>query len=88
VWPDMEEVADPESAEWLGAQPGNNEEEHATVLPLPGDSSRRLTALGTKGGSCYAWIRTISRSLGTLGPADKSRPRFFHTQSGGSAVVP
>jgi hypothetical protein len=36
VWPEMEEIADPESAEWLGAQPGNNEEEHATVPPLPG----------------------------------------------------
>lgn len=35
VWPDMEEVADPESAEWLGAQTDKNEEEHAMTSPLP-----------------------------------------------------
>jgi hypothetical protein len=35
VWPEMEEVADPESAEWLGPQSDNDEEEHATAPPWP-----------------------------------------------------
>lgn len=35
VWPEMEGVADPESAEWLGARPDREEEERALVLPVP-----------------------------------------------------
>lgn len=33
VWPDMEQVANPESAEWLGARPDNDEEAMAPPLP-------------------------------------------------------
>ena len=35
VWPDMDAVEDPESAEWLGAKPEREEEEMATARPLP-----------------------------------------------------
>jgi hypothetical protein len=35
VWPEMEQVADPESAEWLGQQPGSEEEEQAKAPLLP-----------------------------------------------------
>jgi hypothetical protein len=35
VWPEMEQVADPESAEWLGSRPDKDEEEQATASPLP-----------------------------------------------------
>jgi hypothetical protein len=35
AWPLTEDVADPESAEWLGAAPEQNEEEQASGLPLP-----------------------------------------------------
>lgn len=35
VWPKMEQVTDPDSAEWLGAQPDHEEEEQAVALPLP-----------------------------------------------------
>ena len=35
VWPEMEQVTDPESAEWLGAQPDRDEEEGTKVPPLP-----------------------------------------------------
>jgi hypothetical protein len=35
VWPDTESIADPEGAEWLGAQPDREEEEQATAWPLP-----------------------------------------------------
>lgn len=35
VWPEMEQVTEPESAEWLGAQLAHEEEEQATALPLP-----------------------------------------------------
>lgn len=35
VWPEMEQVTDPESAEWLGAQPDREEEEQAKALRLP-----------------------------------------------------
>lgn len=35
VWPKMEQVADPASAEWLGAQADNEEEEQAKAPPLP-----------------------------------------------------
>jgi hypothetical protein len=35
VWPEMERVADPQSAEWLGAQPSREEEEQTAVPPLP-----------------------------------------------------
>lgn len=33
VWPDMDLVEDPESAEWLGARPDEEEETPASVLP-------------------------------------------------------
>lgn len=35
VWPAMEQVADPASAEWLGAQPDKEEEEQTEARPLP-----------------------------------------------------
>jgi len=35
VWPETEPIKDPESAEWLGAQPENEEEEQRAFLPLP-----------------------------------------------------
>jgi len=35
VWPEMEEVTDPEPAEWLGAQAEQEEEEQAKTPPLP-----------------------------------------------------
>jgi hypothetical protein len=35
VWPEMERVADPESADWLGAKPDQEEEEQAGAPPLP-----------------------------------------------------
>lgn len=35
VWPEMERVSDPQSAEWLGAQPIRDEEEQAVARPLP-----------------------------------------------------
>lgn len=35
IWPEMEQVADPDTAEWLGSQPEHDEEEQATALPLP-----------------------------------------------------
>ena len=35
VWPEMERVAHPESAEWLGAQPDDDEEERTKAPPLP-----------------------------------------------------
>ena len=35
VWPEMESVRDPQSAEWLGAQPENEEEEQTPESLLP-----------------------------------------------------
>lgn len=35
VWDVIESIGDPEDAEWLGAKPENDEEEEATVVPLP-----------------------------------------------------
>ena len=35
VWPETEEVEDPEAAEWLGAQPDVDEETQADMLPPP-----------------------------------------------------
>jgi hypothetical protein len=35
VWPEMEQVTNPEAAEWLGTQPDNDEEEQAAKSPLP-----------------------------------------------------
>jgi hypothetical protein len=35
VWPKTEPLEDPESAEWLGAQPENEEEEQKAFFPLP-----------------------------------------------------
>ncbi len=35
LWPEMERVTDPESAEWLGARPDDEEEEQSTSPPLP-----------------------------------------------------
>jgi hypothetical protein len=35
VWPKTEPVDEPESAEWLGARPAQEEEEQAVALPLP-----------------------------------------------------
>lgn len=35
VWSEMEDVEDPDSAEWMGAQPDNEEEEQASIPPLP-----------------------------------------------------
>jgi hypothetical protein len=35
VWPEMEQVDDPESAEWLGARPDHEEEELSAAPPLP-----------------------------------------------------
>jgi hypothetical protein len=35
VWPELIPVDDPESAEWLGARPENDEEEQAKIPPLP-----------------------------------------------------
>lgn len=35
LWPVMEQVSDPESAEWLGAQRENEEEEQSKTPPLP-----------------------------------------------------
>lgn len=35
VWPEMERLDDPESAEWLGAQPERDEEEQSTNRPVP-----------------------------------------------------
>ncbi|MBM4078068.1 MAG: hypothetical protein FJ225_09155 [Lentisphaerae bacterium] len=35
VWPDMEDVQDPDGAEWLGARPEREEEEAALGPPLP-----------------------------------------------------
>ena len=35
VWPELNPVDDPESAEWLGARPENDEEEQAKTPPLP-----------------------------------------------------
>ncbi|RQV93527.1 hypothetical protein EH220_08120 [bacterium] len=35
VWPEMEQVDDPESAEWIGAQPDQDEEEQDSAPPLP-----------------------------------------------------
>jgi hypothetical protein len=35
VWPQMEHVAEPESAEWLGPKPELEEEEGAGAVPLP-----------------------------------------------------
>lgn len=35
VWPEMETVVDPDSAEWLGAQPDREEEEQGKAPPLP-----------------------------------------------------
>lgn len=35
LWPEMEQVADPESAEWLGARPEQEEEEQSKALSVP-----------------------------------------------------
>ena len=35
IWPEMDRIADPESAEWLGATPDSDEEELAKKPPLP-----------------------------------------------------
>lgn len=35
VWPEMEHVDDPASAEWLGARSDHDEEEQTSALPLP-----------------------------------------------------
>jgi hypothetical protein len=35
VWPEMEQVAAPESAQWLGGQVDQEEEEQAQALPMP-----------------------------------------------------
>ena len=35
LWPAMEQVADPASAEWLGAQPDKEEDEQTKAPPLP-----------------------------------------------------
>lgn len=35
VWPEMDAVADPESAEWLGPRPDRDEDEQGTQTPLP-----------------------------------------------------
>ena len=35
VWPEMELVADPASAEWIGAQPDRDEDEKQTGQPVP-----------------------------------------------------
>jgi hypothetical protein len=35
VWPEMERVSDPQSAEWLGASAIHDEEEQAAAKPLP-----------------------------------------------------
>lgn len=35
VWPDMESIADPASAEWMGAQPDSDEDEKPTAQPVP-----------------------------------------------------
>jgi hypothetical protein len=35
VWPEMEPVDDPDSAEWLGAQADQDEEEQSSAPPLP-----------------------------------------------------
>ena len=35
VWPEMEQVANPESAEWLGGQADQEEEEQSQAPPLP-----------------------------------------------------
>ncbi len=35
VWPEVIQVENPESAEWLGARPENDEEEQAKIPPLP-----------------------------------------------------
>jgi hypothetical protein len=35
VWPEMKKVTDPETAEWLGAQPEQDEEEQSKAPPLP-----------------------------------------------------
>jgi hypothetical protein len=35
VWPEMVDVEDPDSAEWLGAKPEREEEEAAVAVPLP-----------------------------------------------------
>jgi len=35
IWPEMEQVTAPLSAEWLGARPENNEEQQAAAPPLP-----------------------------------------------------
>ncbi|MBE7558423.1 hypothetical protein HS125_05570 [bacterium] len=35
VWPDVVVIADPDAAEWLGAQPERDEEEQAAASPVP-----------------------------------------------------
>ena len=35
LWPDMDQIMDPESAEWMGPQPEFEEEEHAVTPVLP-----------------------------------------------------
>jgi hypothetical protein len=35
IWPEMDPVDDPDSAEWLGGQPGNEEEEQIKIPLLP-----------------------------------------------------
>jgi hypothetical protein len=35
LWPEMEQVADPECAEWLGSLPDQEEEEQDSIPPLP-----------------------------------------------------
>lgn len=35
IWPEMDEVADPNSAEWLGAQADQEEEEQPAAPPIP-----------------------------------------------------
>ena len=64
VWPEMERVADPESAEWLGAQPNQMRKSRQRHRRCPRDSSRPPIVPGMNGGSCYDSTRTISRRIG------------------------
>lgn len=48
VWPEMEKVDDPESAEWLGSRPDSDEEEQATAPPLPAGFLSATYRAGTK----------------------------------------
>lgn len=85
VWPAMDIVAEPESAEWQGPSNELEEEEQAAALSVPAGFLLATYRAGDNPGSYCASIQTNCLMTGRFTRAERAAPNFYRPIHGANA---